>query len=264
MLDGPVVAGFRLAHGVDPRSELEDRGWEPVRALRASGAGGDPDDLVVEVLVRPRPAGGPGRPRGGVSDPAGGVPGRTVPSDAGLELAPGERIHVAQRVAAYAVLTSARGLLLTQLSGRVRGGAGRWTLPGGGLDPGELPVEALVREVWEETGHEVADVELLDLRTSHWVGRAPGGRMEDFHAVRLVHHGRCARVTDPVVHDVGGSTSRAAWVPFERVPSLRLAAMVAPHWRRWVGSAPSRGGDPDEPEGREDQPGGDDDVRPPH
>jgi 8-oxo-dGTP diphosphatase len=32
---------------------------------------------------------------------------------------------------------------------------GRWFLPGGALDPGELPADAIVREVWEETGIEV-------------------------------------------------------------------------------------------------------------
>jgi oligopeptide transport system substrate-binding protein len=31
---------------------------------------------------------------------------------------------------------------------------GRWTLPGGWADPNESPGEAVVREVWEETGYE--------------------------------------------------------------------------------------------------------------
>lgn len=29
---------------------------------------------------------------------------------------------------------------------------GNWVIPGGALEPGELPAEAAVREVWEETG----------------------------------------------------------------------------------------------------------------
>jgi 8-oxo-dGTP diphosphatase len=29
---------------------------------------------------------------------------------------------------------------------------GRWSLPGGAIDPGEEPADAIVREVWEETG----------------------------------------------------------------------------------------------------------------
>lgn len=34
--------------------------------------------------------------------------------------------------------------------------AGRWSLPGGHIEAGESPQEALVREVWEETGYLVA------------------------------------------------------------------------------------------------------------
>ena len=36
-----------------------------------------------------------------------------------------------------------------------------WTLPGGGLEAGETPAEAAVREVWEETGLRVRAVRLL-------------------------------------------------------------------------------------------------------
>jgi len=46
-----------------------------------------------------------------------------------------------------------------------------WTLPGGGVEAGESPAEAAVREVWEETSLRVQSVRLL------WEGNyGHGGR----------------------------------------------------------------------------------------
>ena len=39
----------------------------------------------------------------------------------------------------------------------------------------------------------------------------------------LVWAAVCERPTDPVVHDVGGTTAAAAWVPIEQVASLPLS-----------------------------------------
>ncbi len=43
----------------------------------------------------------------------------------------------------------------------VEPGRAYWTLPGGGLEAGETPAEAAVREVWEETGLRTTAVRLL-------------------------------------------------------------------------------------------------------
>ena len=114
---------------------------------------------------------------------------------------------------------------MTELSARTNA-AGLWNLPGGGLDPGEEPTDAVVREVHEETGQRVVDVALLTVMTRHWVERAPSGRVEDFHAVRLFHTAHCPEPTDPVVLDVGGSTSAARWVHETELASLPLASSV--------------------------------------
>lgn len=56
------------------------------------------------------------------------------------------------RVAAYGVLVRDAKLLLCRLSPHVSKSGGQWTLPGGGIDFGESPEEAVVREFKEETG----------------------------------------------------------------------------------------------------------------
>lgn len=68
----------------------------------------------------------------------------------------GEPVKAGQRYAtrpgAYAILLRGADLLLThQMEPR-----SEFQLPGGGIDPGESPVQALRREVFEETGWHIA------------------------------------------------------------------------------------------------------------
>jgi 8-oxo-dGTP pyrophosphatase MutT (NUDIX family) len=126
-----------------------------------------------------------------------------------------------QRVAAYAIVLAAGRLLLTQLSERTPA-PGRWVLPGGGVDHGEAPLDAVVREVYEETGHRLRDVRLLDVGSHRFTGRAPSGRLEDFHGIQVVYSGQVERVLEPRVVEVGGSTSDARWVGLAELPALDL------------------------------------------
>jgi 8-oxo-dGTP diphosphatase len=56
------------------------------------------------------------------------------------------------RTGAYAILPLGDGLLLTHQDAPEP----EVQLPGGGVDPGESPVQALIREVYEETGWRIA------------------------------------------------------------------------------------------------------------
>lgn len=130
-----------------------------------------------------------------------------------------------QRLAAYAAVGWDGSILLTQLSRRT-GWPGGWTLPGGGIDHGEHPRDAVVRETYEETGQHLSDVELVDVQSEHFVGRSPAGVLEDFHAVRLLFRGVVAQPSEPVVLDVGGTTSQARWVTFEEAETLSLVPLA--------------------------------------
>jgi 8-oxo-dGTP pyrophosphatase MutT (NUDIX family) len=78
---------------------------------------------------------------------------------------PEGRHHVAHRETARIVLHNGRGqflLMLTHFESRV-GLPPRWITPGGGIDEGETPLTAAVRELREETGLIVTPKQLGDL-----------------------------------------------------------------------------------------------------
>jgi 8-oxo-dGTP diphosphatase len=131
------------------------------------------------------------------------------------------------RVSAYAFAIHDGHVLLTQLAAYCFN-AGHWTLPGGGIDHGEQPMEAVVREAREETSLEATQLELLHARAfSEVTKRGP------FMGVQLVY--RATMRGDPRVIEVGGSTAAARWVPLHEVASLPTVAMVDDVLSRFIG-----------------------------
>ena len=193
--DGAAAFSTPLDHGADPETVVFDQGYTALRPLSAEWYGAD---LGLRLLVRPQV----GEPR---PDP---LPPRT---DAGLIISDDVVPVTRQRVAAYAVVLSAKGLLATEYSATTAV-QGRWGMPGGGLDDHEQPVDCVRREVHEETAQQIVLGKLTEVQTGHWIGRNPGGMIEDFHAVRLVYRATCREPTEPVVLDRGGSTASARWV----------------------------------------------------
>ena len=121
-----------------------------------------------------------------------------------------------QRVAAYALAVRDDRVLLTRISRRGFH-SGSWTLPGGGLDHGESPRAALVREVREECGVESRVGELLDVHDLHFGGTAPSGRDEDFHGLHLIFEATVLDEQEPRVVEQDGTTDAVAWVPLADV-----------------------------------------------
>lgn len=169
----------------------------------------------------------PERDRLGDDRPGDDRPGDDRPGD---DEPAGEQPVPTLRVAAYAVVVVDARVLLTEFAPRVVHVAGQWGLPGGGLDHGEAPIEAVVREVHEETAHVLRDIRLADVGSHRFTARSPAGRLEDFQSIQVVYTAGVEEVCEPEVLDVGGSTSRAAWV---RVPDLHEWPLTE-GTRRWL------------------------------
>ncbi|MFC7481388.1 NUDIX hydrolase [Luedemannella flava] len=111
-------------------------------------------------------------------------------------------------------------MLLVRLSTRSTE-PGRWILPGGGIEHGENPAAAVVREVEEETGLRVRVRRPRDVRHDLVVDRRGA----------LVHHDRLIFDVDVVAGDLrdelAGSTDAAAWFEPEELATLPLLPFVA-------------------------------------
>ncbi|MGW5424557.1 NUDIX hydrolase [Streptomyces sp. NPDC003943] len=125
------------------------------------------------------------------------------------------------RVAAYAVCVRDEQILLARWV--TKDGRKLWTLPGGGIEHGELPVEAVVREVEEETGHVAEPLALLGIDSIRRTWPRKLGPV-DWQGLRIIYE---ARITGGELrNEQGGSTDLAAWYPLDAVPGLDRVELV--------------------------------------
>ena len=127
-----------------------------------------------------------------------------------------------RRVGAYGLaVRDADGAVLLCRVAEGFPGAGRWTLPGGGLEHGEHPHDGLVREVAEETGLSATVSDFLLTDSHHIVGDE-----RDLHLLRLVWLVEVPAAGTPRVVEQGGSTAEAAWIGRERLGRLPLLSVA--------------------------------------
>jgi ADP-ribose pyrophosphatase YjhB (NUDIX family) len=127
------------------------------------------------------------------------------------------------RLAAYAVcIEDGRVLIARHVSPK---GESTWTLPGGRVEHGEDPVDAVIREVAEETGCDAVVERLLgvDSRLIPAAERAiPGGPEHQnvgiFYRVQIVG-GRLRP-------EPNGEIAESVWTPIPDVASRRRSSLV--------------------------------------
>jgi ADP-ribose pyrophosphatase YjhB (NUDIX family) len=126
-----------------------------------------------------------------------------------------------QRVAAYNVCVDGDDRLLLVRLSNITEAPGSWTLPGGGVEFGEHPEAAAIRELYEETGLVGNIVELLAVDSMHRPVRT-GEHVAEYHSIRIIY--RTAVEAGEVVHELDNSTDRAAWCTRAELTTMPLVS----------------------------------------
>ncbi len=127
-----------------------------------------------------------------------------------------------RRIAAYGLCRDASDRILLVRAAMGRTNAGRWFLPGGGIEHGEHPRDAVVREFEEETGLRVAVERIRDVMTDiEYLSDIPAMRHHD----RVIFDVKI--IGGELRNERGGSTELAAWVTADALAGLPLMPFVA-------------------------------------
>jgi 8-oxo-dGTP diphosphatase len=126
------------------------------------------------------------------------------------------------RVSAYGVCVDAAGrILLCRIApGYTDGYDGWWTLPGGGVDHGEAPRDAALRELTEETGLTGELDTLLDVDSWHSLYTDREGVTRDYHGIRVLY--RVTLTGGELRDELEGSTDTCRWFAPDELAGLAV------------------------------------------
>ena len=157
-------------------------------------------------------------------------------SPAAYEIVPPGRT----RLGGYALCTDERRVLLARLSA-IEVDAGAWTLPGGGIDFGEHPDAAVIRELREETGY-VGEIEAIAGVFSHVYRRSRAAQGQDLHFLGILYH---VRIVGGALRDeLDGTTDTARWMSPAEIAEVRLVEIARYGVELALARAAARAGEP--------------------
>lgn len=98
---------------------------------------------------------------------------------------------------------------------------GRWDLPGGKIDFGETPEDALQRELMEETGLKMKSCSLLDA-----IGYKRKTKDEDFHHVGIIYQVTAKSIKKLKREPDGNDSSGAEVFTADEIKKLKLTPLA--------------------------------------
>ena len=117
------------------------------------------------------------------------------------------------RVAAYGLLIENDAILLCRISDQLPHHHGKWTLPGGGIEFGETPETAVIREFEEETGLRV-QIEQLEIVDSVVVETSD----TIFHSIRIIYS--VSLIGGSLRNEQNGTTDLCQWWHATSLPDM--------------------------------------------
>jgi 8-oxo-dGTP diphosphatase len=127
------------------------------------------------------------------------------------------------RLGAYALCVDEQARILLARLSAVEVDVGAWTLPGGGLDFGEHPDHAVIRELEEESGL-VGEIERVAGVFSHVYRQSRAAQGRDLHFLGILYHVRI--VGGELRDEVDGSTDTCAWLSRAELADRRLVEIA--------------------------------------
>lgn len=128
------------------------------------------------------------------------------------------------RIGSYSLCLDEDGRILLARLSALEVDVGAWTMPGGGINFGEHPDAAAVRELEEETGL-IGEIEGVAGIFSHVYRQSTFTGGDDLHFLGIIYRMRI--VGGELRDEVDGTTDTCAWLSPAELEGIRLVELAA-------------------------------------
>jgi 8-oxo-dGTP diphosphatase len=127
------------------------------------------------------------------------------------------------RIGSYSLCLDDEGRILLARLSALEVDVGAWTMPGGGIEFGEHPDAAAVRELEEETGL-IGEITGIAGIFSHVYRNSTFSGGDDLHFLGIIY--RMQIVGGELRDEIEGTTDKCAWLSRSELDDLRLVEIA--------------------------------------